>query len=665
MIIRHDLSQLPWRLTGSQPWQWLDRLLNPPATHLFPVESELPEIPARVPGSVQMALLDAGLLPDWNVGLNAQQCEWVENRHWVYETELPGEWFVGNRSFRLVCEGLDYSGWVYLNQRKIGEFKSTFIPHAFDLDPDPHEELQTLRIVFDLPPRWLGQYHPFSSQIEDSKPRFNYTWDWTSRLDQIGIWDAIRLESRSTAAFAETVCIAKADSADGTSGHIEVRGVFSEPPSHPMDCRVTVRLVDPGGHAVIQEMISPEQFVGGWKSGTVGVEPWQPNGSGKQILYSLRVELSGPDGVPFDVVERKVGFRHIAWHACEGAPEAADPWICIVNDRPVFLQGVNWTPIRPNFADVTDDDYIKRIQLYREMGCNVLRVWGGAILEREVFYDLCDEAGLLVWQEFSLSSAALDAAAPTAPSIIHTWSELARSYIRRRRHHPSLFMWCGGNEFVLPDIARGSESVFEETKANLMDYLAAVVAEEDPGRRFLRTSPSGPRFLAIMPDFGKGEHWDVHGPWIISREPEFDFEAYWANDDALFRSEAGAPSASPVDLLERFRGPFDLWPPTAQNPYWRRSPFWIEWPDFVREYENAETATIDEFVTWSQARQARALSLAASSCKNRFPRCGGFIVWMGHDCFPCTANTSIVDFDGRPKPAAIALQKVFTDKQTI
>jgi beta-mannosidase len=236
---------------------------------------------------------------------------------------------------------------------------------------------------------------------------------------------------------------------------------------------------------------------------------------------------------------------------------------------------------------------------------------------------------------------------------------LARSYIRRRRHHPSLFMWCGGNEFVLPDIARGSESILAANKENLMDYLAAVVAEEDPGRRFLRTSPSGPRFFAIMPDFGKGEHWDVHGPWIISREPEFDLEDYWENDDALFRSEAGAPSASPVDLLERYRGPFNLWPPTAENPYWRRSPFWIEWHDFVRENPAAKTATIGEFVAWSQARQARALSLAASSCKNRFPRCGGFIVWMGHDCFPCTANTSIVDFDGRPKPAAIALRKVF------
>ncbi len=101
-------------------------------------------------------------------------------------------------------------------------------------------------------------------------------------------------------------------------------------------------------------------------------------------------------------------------------------------------------------------------------------------------------------------------------------------------------------------------------------------------------------------------------------------------------------------------------PGTARNPFWNRTAWWIEWPLFVQEV-GREPRDLEEYVSWSQERQARALQRAARACKNRFPRCGGFIVWMGHDSFPCAANTAVVDFEGRPKPAALALRRVFRD----
>ena len=133
---------------------------------------------------------------------------------------------------------------------------------------------------------------------------------------------------------------------------------------------------------------------------------------------------------------------------------------------------------------------------------------------------------------------------------------------------------------------------------------------------------------------------------------------YWAGDDALFRSETGAPGASSAEIIRRSKGDLAEMPGTADNPLWRRTSWWIEWPIFVEEC-GREPASLEEFVAWSQARQAEALVIAARACKDRFPRCGGFIIWMGHDSFPCTANTAIVDFDGEPKPAALALREVF------
>jgi beta-mannosidase len=125
------------------------------------------------------------------------------------------------------------------------------------------------------------------------------------------------------------------------------------------------------------------------------------------------------------------------------------------------------------------------------------------------------------------------------------------------------------------------------------------------------------------------------------------------------RSEVGAPGASPAGIIRRYAGDCPVMPATPANPLWRRtSVWWIEWDRFVAEH-GREPESLEEYVEWSQQRQAELLRIAAECCRRRFPRCGGFIVWMGHDCFPCTSNTAIIDFHGRPKPAARALAEVF------
>jgi beta-mannosidase len=598
---------------------------------------------------VQGALRDAGVIPDWNVGLEARAAEWVENRHWIFTTTIPAAWTAGYPSVRLRALGLDYSGWILVNGREAGTFRGTFVPHIVDITPFLRDSDNTLQIVFDTPPRWLGQIG-FTSAMREWKERFNYFWDWTSRLVQIGIWDEILLDVNDGIEITRVDVRTDADAERGT-GRLRVAAeTAGDAPG------AVLTLCGPDG-AVRTEPVSREQLRTGVVWTDLPIDLWWPNGAGEQPLYALKLTLLGRDGQVEDTQELQVGFVDIRWEHCEGAPAEADPWICVVNRTPLFLQGVNWTPILPNFADVSDDHYRRLLTQYRDMGVNMLRVWGGAFLEKEIFYSLCDELGILVWQEFPLSSSGLDNSPPADASSVDEMEGIARSYVQRRAHHVSLAIWCGGNELQDENYRPldGSHP--------MLARIGEVVAELDPRRRYLPTSPSGPRFGADRERFGQGLHWDVHGPWHVRGDLDGEYREFWELNDALFHSEIGAAGASSTEIIRRYKGDLPEVPGSKGNPLWRRTSWWVEWPVFQEE-RGREPRDLEEYVAWSQERQRRALSIAARSAKARFPRCGGFLVWMGHDSFPCTANTSIVDFLGNLKPAGEELGRIYREEAT-
>jgi len=645
MIDILDCSTLNWTLAGWTPDGWrLVRTMEIGAD----TRAEVAPVPAKVPGSVQHALLAAGKIPDWNVGINARACEWVENRHWIFSTRIPAASIPKGRRIRLRCDGLDYSGWILVNGVEAGVFNGSLTPHAFDITKYVGTNDVTLEIIFDLPPRWLGQLG-YTSRISDWKPRFNYTWDWIPRLVQIGIWDDIALEFTDGDEIGPLELTTDVDVATSL-GALTIRAT-------PLGSRATtarVVLASPEGN-LLDVSVDLGQLAAGASFGDIPVKLWRPNGAGERTLYRVTIEILDANGATLDSASRQVGFRKIAWEQNPGAPEGADPWLCVVNGEPLFLQGVNWTPIRPNFADVTPEQYRSLLEQYRDLGVNMLRVWGGAFLEKEIFYDICDELGLMVWQEFPLSSSGVDNMPPQDRETIDSMDAIVRSYISRRAHRASLIVWCGGNE--LQD-ACGIPLTLGHPMVARMNSL---VRDLDPARRFLATSSTGPRFYAQREDMGKGLHWDVHGPWTLGEMTMDEWREYWSSDDALFRSESGAPGASSADLIRAFRGDCAETPGTLDNDLWRQTSWWIEWPLFAKEF-GREPADLDEYVTWSQTRQATALELLLEIEKRRFPEIGGVLFWMGHDCFPCTANTSIIDFWGRPKPAAIAVSRIWKSK---
>src|ERR1019366_9806272 len=198
-----DLATASWTLTGYAPDAW--RFLEGSDLGAPNFCSEIAPMPARVPASVQQLLLEHGLIPDWSRGMDSRAAEWVENRIWIFSTTLPGAWLEAGKVRQLRCAGLDHAGWVCCNGRLVGRFANGFTEHVFDLSAVPLADENALQIVFDLPPRWLGQFN-FTSRIRDWKARFNYTWDWQPRLVQIGIWDRVSLEVADGRELANLRC---------------------------------------------------------------------------------------------------------------------------------------------------------------------------------------------------------------------------------------------------------------------------------------------------------------------------------------------------------------------------------------------------------------------------------------------------------------------------
>jgi beta-mannosidase len=323
------------------------------------------------------------------------------------------------------------------------------------------------------------------------------------------------------------------------------------------------------------------------------------------------------------------------------------------------MAGVNWVPIRPDYADVTRQDYLVRLRAYRELGFSVLRIWGGAAREADEFYELCDEMGFLLWQELPLSSSGLDNLPPSDAEFAAQLAEIAEAYVGALAHHPSIFLWGGGNELA-SNAADNSGSIPAVRDQSPLAEAGAVFAREDPGRRFVPSSPSGPRALAFPDDFGKGLHHDVHGPWMHNGTDE-EWRRYWDADDAVLRSEVGFDGASRYDLLSAH----DLVGPTATAEdrsrladRWTHSAAWL-----LQSFRRwSGRGTLREWVAADQQRQADLLGYAAASARRRFPRCAGFIVWMGHDAYPMPTSLSLIDFDGVIKPAAWSVSKALSDE---
>jgi beta-mannosidase len=294
-IETYNTSALEWTLAGYMP--------NSIGSNLFPAVPFGP-MKAKVPGSVQNALLENKFIKDWNYGMNSLNCEWIENRQWAFKSTLPDEWFKGDNIFRLRLNGLDDNGKIYVNGNLIGTFDNAFVPYLFEINKSLKQKGNVLTIVFDMPVRNLGQI-AYTSKIKDFKPRFYYSWDWIKRVVQIGIHEDIVIESVPKVEFSEIENLKVLPTALKTKdeGALYLQATYKN--AFFSKNKVLVQLKDANGKVFIDKKYPSIDLKRGIEFKNLKVERWYPNGWGKQPIYTLKCIMLDKDGNEIQTVGKK------------------------------------------------------------------------------------------------------------------------------------------------------------------------------------------------------------------------------------------------------------------------------------------------------------------------------------------------------------------------
>lgn len=615
-------------------------------------------IAATVPGSVIDDLVRAGEAPDPRVGRNSRAVEWVAERAWVYRRVVhlpplaPGERAV------LELDGVDPKASVFWDGIEIGHTVGLYRPGRFDLTlaagalqpgalqsgalrPGAH----TLAIVVHAVPPSQPQVGR-TDLVRVHAPRMGYGWDFCPRMRHQGVWKSVRLVIGSVLLTDVRVRCDLDDTLDHGTVHVdaalEAAGASQLRAELSLDGRIVAsgRADATAGRVRLRLVVDAPIL-------------WWPNGFGPQALYDLRL-TAGPGGA---VAERRVGFRNIRWSRNPGGPEHALAYTATVNGVSVPLVGWNWAPADALYGTVTHERVRHLVDLAAGSGARLLRVWGGGLVESETFYRACDEAGLLVWQEFSQSSSGMQSAPATDDAFVAYLRSEAEAIVPTLTSHPSLALWGGGNELDADGVP------LDEARSPALAALADVVHRLDPGRHWLPTSPTGPEFhnrLDRIRANPHGQH-DVHGPWE-HQGLEAQHTLYNAGA-SLAHTEFGVEGMTNLRSLHAVVPEADLWPPDRSNAVYRHLGEWWNNADLVQRVFGGRLDSVERVQRASQLLQAAGLQYAVESDRRRAPRCSMVLVWQLNESFPNAWCTSAVDYRGDAKPAYHAVARAFAPRR--
>ena len=604
-------------------------------------------IRGTVPGDVIADAWDAKLIADPYVDMQSRAAEWTSERDWLYRKQfsIPAE-FQG-KTIRLHFDGVDSNCTIFLNGERIGTHENMFVPFDFDVTERlRYDQPNTLLVIVDhMPPVEAVQGQiGWTSRARVWKSRFTYNWDWCTRLVPLGIWQSVRVIATDDLFLTDVWVRPQVYELTAT---VEVRASVHASKANVTSGRVRLQMSDPQGQPIGQAQEAEVQVTSQegnyvFMVDIANPQLWYPNGMGEQPLYQARVEVLSASGEVTDARQVAFGIRTIRAISNVGASTTALPYTIEVNGRRMYVKGWNWAPIDNLYGRPQLDRYERLLTLAHHAHCNLLRVWGGGLLEREEFYNLCDQLGILVWQEFHQSSSGIDNRPPADEEYQAYIEQLARQMIPLRRNHAALAIWCGGNELM-----DDSTVPLSDTHPALA-RLKAIVQELDPERLWLPTSASGPVEGSDPKLNGTGQMHDVHGPWqyLGPREQYRFFNAI----DPLYHSEFGAEGAANLYTLKRFISPKYHFPPDATNPAWvHHGSWWLHREKLEAMFGKFED--VATFVRASQWMQAEGLRYVIEADRRRKWHTSGSSPWQLNEAFPNASCTNVVDFVGLTKPA--------------
>jgi beta-mannosidase len=611
-------------------------------------------LPADVPGCVVADLWRAGEVPNPYVERNSLAIEWVPERAWLYRrsVDVP-EWLERGTRAWLRFEGVDYGSQVFLDGVRLGRHEGMFDPFEFEVTGRLRPGLrQDLAVIVEPAPITEPQTGRTSS-VRVHKSRMTYGWDFCPRMIHLGIWQPVSLEVcgrvRITDVWARPRLDAGLRSARITihveldlaeTGAVSISAELLDLPGITGRATASVTLVAGAGVAALELLVADPPL-------------WWPNGHGPAPVGRVVVRAEAGDAIG-DERSVPIAFRTVDLRPNEDGPDGARPYTFVVNGRRIYAKGWNWVP-HDVFHGVPRLDRIDHLtRLLANAGVNLVRVWGGGLIETPAFYEACDRRGIMVWQEFIQSSSGIEDTPSADPAFVQLMSGEARRIVPLRRNHPSLVLWCGGNEL------QDGDGPLDDERSPVLAALRDVVRKLDPDRAWLPTSPTGRvyhnRLEGIERD-PNGLH-DVHGPWE-HQGLAAQYELY-NRGTSLLNSEFGVEGMTNRRTHEALiPDPERRWPVGLENPVYRHlGDWWNNLPLLQRSF-GGRLSDLETVRRASQRLQADALRYAIEANRRRAPRNSGSLPWQFNEPYPFAWSTCAVDHRGDPKPAYFAVRRAY------
>lgn len=631
---------------------------------------------ASVPGTVHTDLLSNGMIPDPFIGQNERQVQWVDKEDWIYRTQFDLDPTVAKQdNVNLVFEGLDTYADVYLNDSLIVKANNMFRRWVSPVRDILKPSGNVLKIYFHSPlkvdlPKFEAlpfQYDCGNDQSENGgifdkkvsifarKAGYHYGWDWGPRLVTSGIWRPVYLEGWSNAKIDDIYVYTVNASKKAANLGVEL-SVNSNAQSD--DCTLLIANKTDGtivGHKKLSltKGDNPVKLMLDIKNPRL----WWCNGLGKPNLYDLQFLLkTGKDTL--DIKSKSIGIRKIEL-VREEDPDGRSFYFKL-NGVPVFAKGANYIPCDNFLPRVTDSIYARTINDAVNANMNMLRVWGGGIYENDIFYDLCDRNGIMVWQDFMFACSLY----PAEGEMLENIRQEAVENICRLRSHPCLALWCGNNENLEAWYNWGWKRRYtNQGVADLLwkqyddlyhQLLPRLVARYAPDAFYTPSSPFSRKDGSPEPHRGDFHLWSVWG----GGQPVDLYNHF----SSRFFSEYGFQSFPEYSTVMKYA------PDTTQH--------FIDSDVMLSHQRGGATANkriekylldsyprpsnFKSFLYMTQVLQGDAIKTAMEAHRRNKPYCMGSLFWQHNDCWP-VASWSSRDYYGNWKAQHYFAKKAYRD----
>ncbi len=623
----------------------------------------LPEIPlegwlqAEAPLTAHTNLMDNKLIVDPFMGCNEREVQWVSENEWWYrkEVDLAAE-VVAKDAVELVFGGLDTYATIWLNGVKVGEADNMFTPWRFCVKGVAKEGKNLLALRFkpvlkvasELEQRHKNKYACLSAENFSARPyvrkaQYSFGWDWGPTLPTAGIWREAKIVAYDKAHLgyisAAALEVSRAFAKVSLSAEINA--------SQESALFVEFRLTGFGksyGETVEKRVVAGRNFA---ECQFTVAEPalWWPRGYGEPNLYTLEVKLFSGEEL-LDTSHAKVGMRQI--RLIQEPDEEGKSFIFNINGQDVFCKGANWVPADSFLPKVNYERYSKLLSSAAEANFNMLRVWGGGVYESEEFYDLCDELGIMVWQDFMYVCAGY----PEEEWFLREAEREAMIAVLRLRRHPSIVVWCGNNEiqWLHNVLWKDRDRVERLYGSQIFESLLARICQSlDPTRPYRPSSPYG-GVDASGRNEGDHHNWEVWSQGL-------DYLNY-LEDKGRFISEFGWQAPPTMELLKMYLAEEDLTPYSNAFRAHEKQVGGLELMRALLAVHYPVPPGLRLFVLYSQLNQGDALKTAVTHWRSRMFKTSGCLIWQLDDCWP-VISWSLIDYGINPKAAYFYVKRVY------